>query len=75
MASKTNGSFCVYFEYTIGTDKVPQIVYSGSEEQCRRHVAEYNRQTPELYRCKLHIGDSKSTCERIEQLKNKYGTT
>lgn len=74
MAKQLNGNFCVYFEYQKGEDQIPQIVYSGSEKQCNDYIESYNRQSPELYRCKLYTGNSRQTLSRIAQLKQKYGT-
>lgn len=75
MAKQVNGNLCVYFEYRKGEDKVPQIIYSGSEDQCNKYIKDYNRQTEELYRCVLLCGSSKQTLARIAELKQKYGTT
>ena len=74
MAKQVNGNFCVYFEYQKNDDKVPQIIYSGSEEQCNRYIKDYIRQTEELYRCEMKCGSSKQVLSRIAELKKKYGT-
>ncbi len=68
------GLYCVYFQYKKGNDEIPQIIYRGSEEQCKKYINDYNRQTLEHYRCELHCGSSKKTLERIAEFKKKYGT-
>lgn len=72
-SKRKSGAYCVYFTYKKGDDTIPQIITCGSEEQCRKHVEDYNRQTLELYRCKLYVAPSKEILDRIAELKKRYG--
>lgn len=76
MGGKENstGAWCVYFQYRKGTDEIPQIILRGTKDQCLKHIEEYNRISPEKYRCKLIAGPSKEILDRIASLKKMYGT-
>ena len=73
---KQTGSYCVYFTYKMkGTDElIPQIITFGSEDQCKKHIEDYNRQTLPDNRCKLNVGKSSEVNAEIARLKTLYGT-
>jgi hypothetical protein len=73
---KKTGSWCVYFTYKMkgAADAVPQIITYGSEDQCKKHIEDYNRQTLPDNRCQLKLGKSSDILAEITRLKEVYGS-
>lgn len=71
--SKYKGSCCVYYTYKIAHVTFPGIIYGGTREQCEKYVEDYNRMSPEKYRCHLMVGQMSEIVERLTDLYNRYG--
>ena len=67
------GSWCVYYTYYIAHKLFYRIIYGGTQEACEKYVNDYNRMSPEKYRCQLKTGDMKQIQKKIIDLYNQYG--